>query len=121
MQSRATIRVAAALVAILFANAAGAGSLHIQPPPGQYNHTIAACYGRASHLPCMRVTRVTNIDIVCMMAGRKAVEPGAPVLGCALVHPNGLCEVAIRKDLTPFQYAQVLHHERGHCNGWVHR
>lgn len=68
----------------------------------------------------MRVTLVNNIEIVCMLAGQRPLRDGPPVLGCAIIYPNGVCDVAVRKDLPSTTQKQVIRHERGHCNGWVH-
>lgn len=110
----------ATLVA-MSATGAEAARLKIPLPPSQYDHPSPICHGTRPHLPCMRVADVRNMDIVCGVAGHKLVQPGAPVLGCAIVHQNGFCQVAIRSGLSRVTRAEVIRHEQGHCNGWVHK
>lgn len=115
------MNVATAMVVAMIASGAQAAPLKIPLPPPIYDHPYPVCHGSRPHAPCMQVTVVRNMDFVCGLAGHKLVAPGAPVLGCALVRRDGLCEVAVRAGLSRAVQAEVIRHEQGHCNGWSHR
>ena len=97
-----TISIAAAFWTVVL-GVAPASAARYEMPPSRFDHEPAMHYE----------VRYRLASVFKMYCGTSHHKVG----GCTVVE-NGVCYVTIREELGARDRADVLRHEKGHCNGW---